>query len=53
MGALVAGFTDPSGIFQYDLATGIELSRITGLLTIPRGVFKLGNGNILYSVELV
>lgn len=47
--ALVAGFTDPSGIFQYDLATGIELSRITGLLTIPRGVFKLGNGNILYS----
>ena len=39
----------PSGIFQYDLATGIELSRFSGLITIPRGVFQLDNGNILYA----
>jgi hypothetical protein len=47
--ALVAGFSDPSGIFQYDLGTGIELSRFSGLVTIPRGVFQLDNGNILYA----
>jgi hypothetical protein len=49
---LVAGFSTPSGIFEFDGTTGVELSFIdtaalgyTGL----RGVHELGNGNILFT----
>jgi hypothetical protein len=46
---LVAGFSTPSGIFEYD-ATGTQLNYYnTSPLTGLRGVHELGNGLILFT----
>ncbi len=46
--ALVAGFSPPRGLYVYD-ATGNQLQAFTNLITSPRGVYALGNGQYLYS----
>jgi hypothetical protein len=45
---LAAGFTAPFGLYQYD-ATGNQINAYTNLITSPRGVYRLGNGNLLYA----
>ncbi|QOJ17821.1 MAG: hypothetical protein HRU76_09595 [Phycisphaeraceae bacterium] len=44
---LVAGFSSPAGIYTLDANTGAILSSFTA--SGARGVFQLGNGNILWS----
>lgn len=44
---LAAGFTAPNGIYEYD-ASGNQIN-FWALNTSPRGVFRLGNGNILWA----
>ncbi|MEZ5976542.1 MAG: hypothetical protein R3E96_17360 [Planctomycetota bacterium] len=50
---LAGGFTDPDGIYEYDAATGTQLNFVdTGVLFGNgglRGVYELGNGNIMYT----
>lgn len=46
-GTLIAGFDPPIGAFQYDGA-GSFLMRVV-LPSAPRGAFRLGNGEILYT----
>ncbi len=46
----VAGFSAPSGIYEYDPATGAEINYIdTSVLGFGglRGIYELGNGNLL------
>ena len=45
---LAAGFTTPRGLYSYD-ATGNEIAARTNLITSPRGVVRLGNGQLLYA----
>lgn len=45
---LAAGFTAPFGLYQYD-SNGAQIAAYTNLITSPRGVFRLGNGNLLYA----
>ena len=45
---LVAGFSAPFGLYLYD-ADGNEEAAFTNLITSPRGVYPLGNGQYLYS----
>jgi hypothetical protein len=45
---LAAGFSPPFGIYRY-LANGTLDFGYTNLITSPRGVVRLGNGNILYA----
>lgn len=45
---LAAGFTAPLGIYTYD-SSGAQIAAFTNLITSPRGVFRLGNGDILYA----
>jgi hypothetical protein len=45
---LAAGFTAPFGLYQYD-ASGNQLNAYTNLITSPRGIYRLGNGNLLYA----
>jgi MYXO-CTERM domain-containing protein len=47
-GALVAGFTAPLGLYTYNSA-GVQTNAYTNLITSPRGVYRLGNGKILYA----
>ncbi|MFN0134666.1 MAG: PEP-CTERM sorting domain-containing protein [Phycisphaerae bacterium] len=47
-GALVAGFTAPFGIYDYN-PDGTQNRYYGGLITSPRGVYRLGDGNILYA----
>lgn len=44
---LAAGFTAPFGIYEYD-ASGLQ-TNFWALNTSPRGVYRLGNGNILWA----
>ncbi len=44
---LVGGFSEPSGIYRYDGVTGEQLGYWQAPLV--RGVYELGNGNILYT----
>ena len=43
---LVAGFSSPSGVYEYDGATGAEVG-VYNVVTGLRGVYELPNGNIL------
>lgn len=45
---LVAGFTAPFGLYVYS-STGAQTRYYGGLITSPRGVYRLGNGNLLYA----
>jgi hypothetical protein len=45
---LAAGFTAPFGLYQYD-ANGAQIAAYTNLISSPRGIFRLGNGNLLYA----
>lgn len=47
-GLLVAGFSSPSGVYAYD-AAGNDLGIIAGLDSGARGVYELGNGNIMWT----
>jgi len=47
-GALVAGFTAPFGLYDYSFL-GVQTASYTNLITSPRGVYRLGNGDILYA----
>lgn len=47
-GALVAGFTPPLGLYTFD-GNGNQVQAFTNLITSPRGVYRLGNGKILYA----
>jgi len=50
---LVAGFSPPSGIYEYDPLTGAQLAYIDTVTLFSqgglRGVHELGNGNLLVS----
>lgn len=45
---LAAGFTAPFGIYEYN-SDGTQANAYTNLITSPRGVYRLGNGDILYA----
>lgn len=45
---LAAGFTPPFGLYLYD-SNGSQVTAYTNLITSPRGVYRLGNGQILYA----
>lgn len=45
---LAAGFSPPFGLYVYD-AGGAQASAYTNLVTSPRGVYRLGNGQLLYA----
>ncbi len=45
---LAAGFSAPFGLYEYDSA-GNEINAYTNLITSPRGVYRLGNGQLLYA----
>jgi hypothetical protein len=45
---LAAGFSPPFGLYVYD-AGGFQASAYTNLVTSPRGVYRLGNGQLLYA----
>ncbi|XHC24909.1 MAG: hypothetical protein ACFHWZ_08265 [Phycisphaerales bacterium] len=47
-GLLVAGFSPTSGVYAYD-AAGNDLGIIAGLDSGARGVYELGNGNIMWT----
>lgn len=47
-GLLVAGFSSPSGVYAYDSA-GNDLGIIAGIDGGARGVYELGNGNIMWT----
>ncbi len=45
---LAAGFSPPIGVYEFN-DDGTLANAYTNLLTSPRGVYRLGNGNILYA----
>ncbi|MFK8016512.1 MAG: hypothetical protein AB8G17_13855 [Gammaproteobacteria bacterium] len=45
---LVAGFSPPRGLYVYD-SSGAQIAAFTNLITSPRGVYALGNGQYLYA----
>ncbi|MCR9218332.1 MAG: hypothetical protein NXI14_14160 [bacterium] len=47
-GLLVAGFSPTSGVYAYD-AAGNDLGIVAGLDSGARGVYELGNGNIMWT----
>ncbi|MHC4908788.1 MAG: hypothetical protein ACYTF9_03605 [Planctomycetota bacterium] len=47
-GILAAGFTAPRGLYVYD-ADGNQTAAFGDIITSPRGVYVLGNGQYLYS----
>jgi hypothetical protein len=47
-GILAAGFTTPRGLYVYD-SGGNQVAAYTDIITSPRGVHALGNGQILYA----
>lgn len=47
-GVLVAGFSLPSGVYSFDSA-GNDLGILAGADLGPRGVYELGNGNIMWT----
>ncbi|MEO1337731.1 MAG: hypothetical protein AAFV29_18955, partial [Myxococcota bacterium] len=47
-GILAAGFSTPRGLYSYD-ASGMQIAARTNLITSPRGIIRLGNGQILYA----
>jgi hypothetical protein len=47
-GILAAGFSSPSGVYAYDSA-GNEIGIVAGLDSGARGVYELGNGNIMWT----
>jgi len=47
-GAIVAGFTAPFGLYRFG-SSGAQTGAFTNLITSPRGVFVLDNGDILYA----
>jgi hypothetical protein len=47
-GILAAGFSPPSGVFAYD-AAGNDPGIVAGLDGGARGVYELGNGNIMWT----
>lgn len=47
-GAIVAGFTAPFGLYDYNLL-GAQTASYTNLITSPRGIYRLGNGDLLYA----
>jgi len=46
---LAAGFSDPYGLFTYDLQLGLEIARVSNLLLSPRGVHRMDNGRYFYT----
>lgn len=47
-GVLAAGFSSPSGVYAYD-SDGNEIGIIAGIDGGARGVYELGNGNIMWT----
>lgn len=45
---LTAGFSPPFGLYLFD-GGGSQVAAYTNLITSPRGVYRLGNGQILYA----
>ena len=45
---LAAGFTPPFGLYVY-ASGGTQLAAYTNLITSPRGIYRLGNGQLLYA----
>jgi hypothetical protein len=45
---LAAGFSPPFGLYEYN-ADGTQANAYTNLITSPRGIYRLGNGDILYA----
>ena len=50
---MAAGFTAPAGLYEYDKATGAEVNYVDTQTLFGngglRGVYELGNGNIMYT----
>jgi hypothetical protein len=46
---LAAGFSDPYGLFTYDLQLGLEIARVSDLLLSPRGVHRMHDGRYFYT----
>lgn len=47
-GILAAGFSSPSGVYAYD-ADGNDLGIVAAIDSGARGVYELGNGNIMWT----
>ena len=47
--ALAAGFSDPYGLFVYDLQLGLEMARVSTVLASPRGVHLMKDGRYFYT----
>lgn len=45
---LAAGFSPPFGVYEYE-SNGAQANAYTNLVLSPRGVYRLGDGDILYA----